>query len=597
MQAVANEMSADSAQLRKLRMILAEYDIVATGIKTLIQRLLSCPGELNDLLQGQLRLLESSYRLDREAMWQMQVSDAALERLTAELARRSRGADPLVAVSQGLTRIKRVLTPLSIALEDLPERHHDVPVHIVVSDESQAKLANLELLAFELAMGHARLLSAPLRHVLDVTSRCNFRCLTCHQSQTQDVVHYDLAESRLDAVMSVFPQAMQIFVAGMGEPLLSRSAFQLAAKAKESGSYVELITNGTTLGRASRLLSVVDLLMISFDGGTAQSFNAIRRNGSFDRLREGLLDIEPAIRRKLCFNVVVCKQNVFSMEECVALAIELKIGHVHFQEMGGYLPWHDNMLLGDPERAWFFEQLPRWTAAAADDGVSVVCNLVRGPAAAAGMDPADQRRFTLQSLAAVVDTPVAVMPRRVELQALATELDSLLAEEVPAGFRAMAAAHRRLLDEPNATPADQPVAGDIDWALLRDHVEADKAAFPHCMSTFAHLVVNGDGTTRSCCKVQNRLASVDQPSFDQIWNSKPYVELRQEHVLQNVPREDCRNCRDPVRFHFVVEVLQALDAHDVDISLIRKPADFPIPASMADHPLVRALGANALPAG
>ncbi len=445
METLTIALNADASQLRTLRMILAEYDIVATGIKTLIQRLLACPSELNDLLQGQLRLLESSYRLDREAMWRLQVSDANLLQLIAELNRRSRGADPLATLSQCLARIKRLLTPMSIALEDLPERDHTVPQAIAVGDQSKAKRDNLELLAYELAFGRTRLQSAPLRHVLDVTSRCNFRCLTCHQSETQDVVHYDLAETQLDAVTSVFPQALQIFVAGMGEPLLSRSAFPLAAKAKESGSFVELITNGSTLGRANTLLSVVDMLMVSFDGGTPESFDAIRRNGSFERVRGGVMEFEPALRRKVCFNVVVCKQNVYSMGECVDLAIAMGIGHVHFQEMGGYLPWHDRMLLGDAERAWFFEQLNGWIATAGQAGVSVICNLVRGPRMPSTAGPVERRQFTLQSLAAVADTPVAAMPRRVDLPALATELDSFLSEEVPAAFRVVAASHHRLL--------------------------------------------------------------------------------------------------------------------------------------------------------
>ena len=45
---------------------------------------------------------------------------------------------------------------------------------------------------------------------------------------------------------------------------------------------------------------------------------------------------------------------------------------------------------------------------------------------------------------------------------------------------------------------EPPVKEDLDWIALRDFVEDDKAMMPHCMSTYAHLVVNGDATTRSC---------------------------------------------------------------------------------------------------
>jgi len=577
-------------------MILGEYDIVATGIKSLLQRLPNCPPELTEQFGGRLVAIEQAYRFDRDSMWRIEVGDATVLVLLAELDRRSRGQDPLVDLSRGLERVKRILSPLAYALESWPERTQEFKGDFTPVDHTADKQANLERLAFEVALGKTRLDSVPLRHVLDVTSRCNYRCLTCHQSQTQDVVHYDLAEVPLAAVFSTFAKAKQIFVAGMGEPLLSRSAFEIVRRAKASGSYVELITNGTTLGRGSRILSAVDMLMVSMDGGTEEAFNAIRRNGSLSKLRSSMLELDAASRKKICFNVVVCRQNVYTMPECIELGIELGVGHIHFQEMAGYLPWHDRMLLETSDRAWFFQQLPNWTSNAGDVGISVICNLVREAPTTSSAGPNDRIEHTRIQIQAVAGAPIAAVPRREEPAALMAAIDELLGEETAAVFRSVAAAHRRLRDvSPPPLIGHAPGSQPIEWIKVRDFVEDDKALFPHCMSTYAHLVVNGDGTTRSCCKVQSRLARVDEPSFDAVWNSPAYVALRSEHAQQRAPRAACHDCRDPIRFHFLIETLEVLEAHDIDITLMRKPRDFPLPASMVDHPLVVKLGANALP--
>lgn len=588
----------DAESAKRFRMVLAEYDIVATGIKTLRRRAASCPGEVTRRLLMQLERLEQKHGFDREAMWRFQVGDQELSEFLSDLTRRH-GEDPLASLSLCLNQIKSILSPLSYALEILPERNHDLADDITVDDSTAAKRHNLELMAYELAFGRTRLKSAPLRHLLDVTSRCNLRCITCHQSVTQDVVHYDLADASLTTLTTAFKYAQLIFVAGMGEPLLSRSVFALVSAAKASGAIVEAITNGTALARGSRgekLLPAIDMLMVSIDGGTRETYDAIRRNGSFDRLISNLRNLTPEARRKIIFNIVVCKQNVFTMGECVDLGIELGVGHICFQEMYGYLPWHGAMALDETERAWVFDRLPEWTERARAGDVCLICNLVRNTSSPP-TDNIDIDGAIRENLALVSDVPVALVPPRQSLDDLSLALDELLAGEAPAVFAAITASLRGRLDigSPDV-PAAVPGTGDeeIDWVALRDHVEAGHAQFPHCMSTYAHLIVNGDGTTRPCCKVQNRLASLAQETFGDIWNAPPYVELRSAHAQQIAPREECRDCRDPVRFHFVVETLKELAAHDIDISRIRKPKDFPVPASIGDHPLVRELGSNAL---
>jgi sulfatase maturation enzyme AslB (radical SAM superfamily) len=591
--AVDSAVLHDADRLEAVRAMLAEYDIVATGIKTIRNRLAAVSFGEADTLRRQLEQLEVKFDLQREALWRLQISDVLLSEFISEMLRRGRGEDPFRALSQHIDVLKMALSRLVFAMDALPERLHEFRDTIEVSDRSDDRLENIERVAYEIAFGRTQLASSPLRMIFDTTSRCNLRCVTCHQSATQEVIHYDLADADLRGLDLAVERASQVFIAGMGEPLLSRATFDLVGRARSSGAYVETITNGTTLARGWRLLPNVDMLYVSFDGGTPESYEAVRRHGSFHRLIAGLRGLLESERRKICFNVVVCRQNVFTIPDIMQLATSLNIGHVHLQEMSGYLAWHDRMLIGEAERSWLFKWLAGWRATPEAAGLSFICNLVP-PGHAEDAGGCDTHGATKASIAEIADVPAPTLPARQSLQQISTDLEKIINADIPATFRAVKASVRRLV--PSTAEAPPPDRSELDWTALRDHVEADLAAMPHCFSTYAHLVVNGDATTRSCCKVQSRLASVDAVNFDDVWNAPTYVELRTAHAAQIAPRKACEDCRDPVRFHFLTQVLEVLDRHEIDITLIRRPKDFPIPASAEEHPLVRQLGRNAIAA-
>ena len=405
-------------------------------------------------------------------------------------------------------------------------------------------------------------------------------------------MHYDIADISRSALKPAVRLVQQVMVAGTGEPLLSRSASGIITEYKQAGACVEVITNGTTLPRESNLLSVIDVLLLSFDGGTATSYNAVRRRANFDTLVAKIGDLPADQRKKICLNFVVSKQNIYTAEHCLELAVKLQLGQVHFQEMTGYLPWHDRMLIGDAERAWFFCHFPDWAAAAERSDTRVLCHLVPPTRAASG-DPIDREALTVAGIAAVADLPVAKMPARINLAEISSAMQTLISAEIPVVLTLLAIAVRNQRREQLPPLVDQI---EPSQALAREQtalsllIQDGMAGLPHCLSTYAHLLINEDGTTRSCCKVQSRLASISTKSFDEIRNSPSNVQLRRSHAMQIAPRRECVGCRDPLRFHFLAELLGELKTDGVDISRIRKPADFPVPASMANHPLVKELG-------
>jgi hypothetical protein len=89
----------DSGQLERFRMVLAEYDIVANGIKSLSQQLLALDEEAAGSALLALRATEKKLCLDREAIWRLQVSDDRLGELLIALTRPGSEPNPLIATA------------------------------------------------------------------------------------------------------------------------------------------------------------------------------------------------------------------------------------------------------------------------------------------------------------------------------------------------------------------------------------------------------------------------------------------------------------------------------------------------------------------
>ena len=628
------------------RMVFNEFHVVMMALQTIGPRL-RADGDPMLMTAGQ-RLGELYERL-QPYQWPMRITEVRDDRMAALIDNALADADGHEALARFHWQMRQLAASLAALAGAGPDitalPHPRVPAASVsaapaasaatdaagtataagamnpivdagVSGHDRAALAalkqlNVELLACEAAIGRTRLASFPIRHVIDAGSRCNLRCLTCHQSANQDLIHYDVADVPTAVLDPAILHASLVQIAGMGETLMSRATPALVQAYHAGGVYVELLNNGTMLARAQRLAEAVDMLSISIDGGTAETYDHIRRWGHFDRLIAAVRDLDAPTRRKVCFNFVVCRQNLFSCPDLVDEAAALGIGQVHFAEMNVPLSWHHRMALDVPDRRWFFDNLPIWRAKAVAAGVHVVANLIPPPAsepapatsAATGDRPAGTatatattlpRQSIQERLALVADVPIPEVPHRLSLRDACAGL--AICDDI--AFPPRMASHLRATTgdiEHNAPGGRRPLAAEVDEAraALHARIQQGTARLPHCLASYAQLLVNGDGSTRSCCSVQSQLATLHVHDFDEVRNSVPYVDLRTAHAADQAPRHECRDCHDPLRFFLLIDVLQALRDRGIDITRIARPADFPLPASLASHPLVQALGSNA----
>jgi MoaA/NifB/PqqE/SkfB family radical SAM enzyme len=185
-----------------------------------------------------------------------------------------------------------------------------------------------------------------LHFELDVVNRCNIRCVMCYHSleSTRRTETKYLSPADFERAASrLLPFAYHLSLSLGNEPLMSPHFVPiLRASAQYSVPNVNFFTNGLLLSDASIDAIVecgVTQVCISIDGATPQTYHAIRRDGSFDRL---IRNVERLIARRdasahttpiVRFDVVMMQRNIHELPDIVRLAARLGAQQLVFRHM------------------------------------------------------------------------------------------------------------------------------------------------------------------------------------------------------------------------------------------------------------------------
>ncbi len=137
----------------------------------------------------------------------------------------------------------------------------------------------------------------PITHLakvyIEITNRCNLDCRTCIRNvwDEQPGNMSDLVFERIfDGLQSVSP-IPTVFLGGYGEPLTHPKVVEWVKRLKMMGARVELITNGVLLDEEISLQFIrsgLDMLWVSLDGATPESYSDVRLGSSLPRVIENL---------------------------------------------------------------------------------------------------------------------------------------------------------------------------------------------------------------------------------------------------------------------------------------------------------------------
>jgi len=202
--------------------------------------------------------------------------------------------------------------------------------------------------------------------ILDPSNQCNIRCRMCHFSfesvHQLRPVHLD-PSSFTRIARQLFPRAHTVYLSAASEPMTSPHFAELLAIAgRFEVPHLKFMTNGLLMGPeiAEAILAAgVEEIHVSVDGTTPETYEDIRRGGSFRQLVRNLAHLRDRkaslgrVRPAVQLNVTLMRSNLEELPDFVDLAEELGASRIAARHLVLYrgLGQESESLARCPQRA------------------------------------------------------------------------------------------------------------------------------------------------------------------------------------------------------------------------------------------------------
>ena len=164
--------------------------------------------------------------------------------------------------------------------------------------------------------------------VLYLTDGCNSRCVTC------DIWRNPRRNMELALIENIAseckPLGVQWILLSGGEAMQHPQWPQIAHRFRAEGVHVMLLTNGLLLRKqAAEVIDSVDEVIVSLDGGTAATYEAIRGVDGFDLILGGIRDIR-AGGIPVTTRTTVQRANYREIPQIITAAKSIDVNHISF---------------------------------------------------------------------------------------------------------------------------------------------------------------------------------------------------------------------------------------------------------------------------
>jgi len=181
-------------------------------------------------------------------------------------------------------------------------------------------------------------LRRPVTHLAKVyiepTNCCNLECRICLRKSWDEPLGQmsDSTFTRIINGLRDFSPPPTVFFGGFGEPLAHPHIVDMVSRAKSLGSAVQLITNGTILTRelSGQLIGAgLDMLWVSLDGATPESYADVRLGAALPELLANLAEFREArraarpSRTEMGIVFVAMKRNIADLSAVLHLGHQL----------------------------------------------------------------------------------------------------------------------------------------------------------------------------------------------------------------------------------------------------------------------------------
>ncbi len=177
---------------------------------------------------------------------------------------------------------------------------------------------------------------------IEPTTRCNLKCIHCDHTYW-DRTCPDLTYEGFRRIIDQMPHLDRVIMHGMGEPLLNKDIYRMVEYAsKERKLKTIMSSNGMPLDEASArklIANGLQVLSLSVDGATRETYEKIRVRGNFDRLVRNirrLIELKKEMNSETPWtylSMVCMKDNIHEFLKLIELAKELGVAAVQPQYM------------------------------------------------------------------------------------------------------------------------------------------------------------------------------------------------------------------------------------------------------------------------
>lgn len=168
---------------------------------------------------------------------------------------------------------------------------------------------------------------APLRVQIEITGRCNLKCVFCYQGQTYKTAREELSLLEIRNIINQIPSFSLLTFSG-GEPLLRSDAYEIIEYALAKGHFCNIITNGVFLTKEIAKLMVENkFLMINLSiDGIGETHDALRGvEGTFEKVISNLCFLNNLKKKNKCkfplidVKTVITKENLHQLSDIYKL--------------------------------------------------------------------------------------------------------------------------------------------------------------------------------------------------------------------------------------------------------------------------------------
>ncbi|MFZ3168264.1 MAG: radical SAM protein [Candidatus Methanoperedens sp.] len=162
---------------------------------------------------------------------------------------------------------------------------------------------------------------------IEVTTRCNFKCVMCEHTYW-NIQEKDMSFEEFKQIIDNFPKLKWVGLTGIGESFINKDYLDMLRYVKEKSIFVELFDSLMLVNekKAKELVEMcVDKIIISMEGATKETYEKNRVGSNFDivvRNIRNLIRIKKELKSpipELWTHFIITKMNIHEMPAFVEL--------------------------------------------------------------------------------------------------------------------------------------------------------------------------------------------------------------------------------------------------------------------------------------